>query len=205
MNLIDWKSADSVKEAIANGIVDWDDPTTSFKDHLDVSRQSFDARRRSPILKEILEGFGLDCSVDAVEAVPHPCFEGHLKKLLKSAKKRKSGEDVKSNIPSTEFLAGEIRSDGNYLFLSEEAQGYSDYELLKRCVSLDGCDEYFYSMCRGNLEQSACTWHCKRCGQCRDWRTWHCKQCDVCNYGQSFPCPKCQPELHVHRMKREVF
>ena len=61
-------------------------------------------------------------------------------------------------------------------------------------------EEWFYSFCRKNLEQVSCTWHCRKCGECVDWREWHCKGCDKCQYGVSFPCQKCEPRSYRKRM-----
>lgn len=57
----------------------------------------------------------------------------------------------------------------------------------------DGCkgEKYFYSFCWHSAEQDSCTWHCKICGECRDWREWHCDQCNRCTYGISLPCENC--------------
>ncbi|XP_063427082.1 uncharacterized protein LOC134710629 [Mytilus trossulus] len=43
----------------------------------------------------------------------------------------------------------------------------------------------FYSFCRSEPEQCDCTWHCKVCKQCQDWRSWHCSNCNKCAYGIS--------------------
>jgi hypothetical protein len=54
------------------------------------------------------------------------------------------------------------------------------------------CNEtYFYSFCLKEVAQDNCTWHCKKCGTCRDWREWHCETCDDCSYGVSLPCEGC--------------
>ncbi|KAF7537061.1 hypothetical protein G7054_g4027 [Neopestalotiopsis clavispora] len=36
---------------------------------------------------------------------------------------------------------------------------------------------------RGEWEQEDCTWHCRGCGECADWREWHCSKCKKCHYG----------------------
>ena len=54
------------------------------------------------------------------------------------------------------------------------------------------CDEvYWYSFCWDEVVQDSCTWHCKICGTCRDWREWHCKECNKCTYGVTLPCEHC--------------
>ncbi|KAM0798499.1 hypothetical protein BDR22DRAFT_375825 [Usnea florida] len=50
---------------------------------------------------------------------------------------------------------------------------------------------FFYSFCRSNWEQSSCTWHCRACGECKDWRDWHCKRCNECSDGLNYPCQGC--------------
>jgi hypothetical protein len=49
----------------------------------------------------------------------------------------------------------------------------------------------YYSFCRGQWEQGDCTWHCRDCGECNDWREWHCGKCKKCTYGVSIPCQGC--------------
>lgn len=50
---------------------------------------------------------------------------------------------------------------------------------------------YWYSFCWGSVVEDSCTWHCKVCGQCRDWREWHCQRCNKCTYGVTLPCEHC--------------
>jgi len=52
-------------------------------------------------------------------------------------------------------------------------------------------DVYWYSFCWDEVVQDSCTWHCKICGTCRDWREWHCKECNKCTYGVTLPCEYC--------------
>ena len=60
---------------------------------------------------------------------------------------------------------------------------------LYRCSK---CDEpYWYSFCLGEVVQNSCTWHCPKCGKCRDWREWHCPRCNRCTYGVTLPCDGC--------------
>ena len=54
------------------------------------------------------------------------------------------------------------------------------------------CGEvYWYSFCWEEVVQDGCTWHCKVCGTCRDWREWHCPNCNRCTYGVTFSCQHC--------------
>ena len=153
---------------------------------------------------------------DKSDDAPHPCFETSLKKFLKTCKRRKEKFEEEFDC-SIEDLAEDIRDSQNYQYIADEKvfdnndddnnttlySDLSDAELVKRCLSVSGCgaESFFWSECRGALEQGTCTWHCKRCGTCQDWRQWHCKKCDKCNYGQSVPCRTCQPELFEDRMK----
>ena len=50
---------------------------------------------------------------------------------------------------------------------------------------------WFYSLCRGQWVEDHCTWHCRVCGECNDWREWHCGKCDKWTYGVSIPCEGC--------------
>ena len=50
---------------------------------------------------------------------------------------------------------------------------------------------YWYSFCWDEVVQDDCTWHCKICGECRDWREWHCDNCNKCTYGVTLPCEHC--------------
>lgn len=60
---------------------------------------------------------------------------------------------------------------------------------LYRC---NKCDErYWYSFCLEEVVQDSCTWHCTKCGMCRDWREWHCPRCNRCTYGVTLPCDGC--------------
>lgn len=34
----------------------------------------------------------------------------------------------------------------------------------------DGRRRFFYSFCREEWEQNSSTWHCRTCGECKDWR-----------------------------------
>lgn len=50
----------------------------------------------------------------------------------------------------------------------------------------------YFSFCRGDVwVQEDCTWHCRICGECNDWREWHCGKCNKCTYGVSLPCEGC--------------
>lgn len=106
---------------------------------------------------------------------------------------------------------GDAFQDGFDLYLQEWAAAWKDmsadnkpahirklilYGLFNPCEG-DGLPEtgawrsYYYSFCRKYWEQDSCTWHCKVCKECNDWREWHCKECKQCTYGISIPCEGC--------------
>ena len=55
----------------------------------------------------------------------------------------------------------------------------------------DGHKPWFFSFCRGCWVENHCTWHCKTCGECQDWKEWHCSTCRKCTFGVSNPCDGC--------------
>ena len=66
---------------------------------------------------------------------------------------------------------------------------------LQKLINRHSCSKcgelYWYSFCRGAVVQESCTWHCTKCGTCRDWREWHCPRCNRCTYGVTLPCDGC--------------
>jgi len=64
-------------------------------------------------------------------------------------------------------------------------------ELLKDYDCQKCGETYWYSFCWDEVAQDNCTWHCKVCGQCQDWRVWHCENCNKCTYGITLPCEHC--------------
>ena len=54
-----------------------------------------------------------------------------------------------------------------------------------------GHREWYYSFCREVWVEDSCTWHCRTCGECQDWREWHCGTCRKCRYGVTIPCEGC--------------
>ncbi|KAL1381993.1 hypothetical protein HDK64DRAFT_57011 [Phyllosticta capitalensis] len=64
----------------------------------------------------------------------------------------------------------------------------------------DELHDWFFSFCRkawgdreiGTWQQGNCTWHCRGCGECGDWRDWHCRTCNNCSYGISLRCRGCK-------------
>lgn len=95
-----------------------------------------------------------------------------------------------------------IQNIDRYQSLSEK-ELEKEYELpcgcekipLKKLLGNYECAEcgelYWFSFCWDTVVQDGDTWHCERCGTCRDWREWHCENCDRCTYGISLPCENC--------------
>ncbi|KAK4493581.1 hypothetical protein PRZ48_015248 [Zasmidium cellare] len=66
------------------------------------------------------------------------------------------------------------------------------YRLYKDYPGSEAGDGYWtYSFCRDSWEEESCTWHCRVCKECNDWREWHCSTCNKCTYGVSLPCERC--------------
>ena len=78
--------------------------------------------------------------------------------------------------------------------------------LLRHSLSKGGEESssmWYYSFCREAWVQDDCTWHCRTCGECNDWREWHCGTCKKCTYGVSLPCQGCGGVSEMwHGMKR---
>lgn len=64
-------------------------------------------------------------------------------------------------------------------------------QLLKSYACQTCNTAYWYSFCWEAVVQDDCTWHCRICGTCRDWREWHCPRCNRCTYGVTLPCEHC--------------
>ena len=73
--------------------------------------------------------------------------------------------------------------------------GHSSVPLRKLVgeYACEGCkgEMYWYSFCWKEVVHGGCSWHCKECHKCRDWREWHCDVCGRCSYGISLPCDGC--------------
>lgn len=54
-----------------------------------------------------------------------------------------------------------------------------------------GPKDYYYSFCRRGWLKSSCAWHCRDCGECKEWRDWHCERCGECAFGSHIPCDGC--------------
>lgn len=67
--------------------------------------------------------------------------------------------------------------------------------VLSDLLGIHECEECetacWFSFCWGDTVEESQTWHCERCGTCRDWREWHCETCNRCTYGVTLPCDSC--------------
>lgn len=146
---------------------------------------SYTNRGRTEELKEYLKTMGFH---DLDKNAPGPCFESYARKAMK-----------KQQLPLVTYqeVAQATRLSHNFEYLGDRMKELDDKALAKAMLSQG--ESYYYSFCRDDLEQGNCTWHCKRCNKCQDWRTWHCKTCDRCQYGISIPCGKCTPEEYEAR------
>lgn len=144
---------------------------------------------------------------DAGDLLPNACFECYAREqcrrgLALPGQVLPSGEITGWTVSS---LAQKIRSSHQIGYLDakykKEIVDMADADLVRdalSCKGLDVSEGYFYSFCRGDLEQGGCTWHCRICRQCQDWREWHCKGCNKCQYGVSIPCSKCSPREYEY-------
>jgi hypothetical protein len=135
-------------------------------------------KTRSKAIKDLLITYGFSCRKGDDSEFPHPCFEMMLRKY----------EDP----PSVADIAANIRAHHNWEYFGDELdygdqqkpKDLDDEKLVKKCCG-NGNTSYYYSFCRGGLEQDNCTWHCRTCKTCQDWREWHCKGCNKCQYGNA--------------------
>lgn len=92
----------------------------------------------------------------------------------------------------------------NGIATSDEGAKNAHIKALLRHGLVDERSMWYYSFCRGSrgnqgmLVQDSCTWHCRDCGECNDWREWHCGKCKECTYGVSIPCQGCGGVTEMH-------
>jgi hypothetical protein len=135
--------------------------------------------------------------------LPNPCFEMFVRGQIKE------GQDPEVFLQSAEDFASDIRNTELYGLLAEndpELVALDDRSLSAFCVgdekSAKGIyADLYWSWCRDDAAQGTCTWHCRKCGCCQDWREWHCKRCNKCVYGVSIPCESCRPLDYAKRMR----
>lgn len=169
-------------------MVDWDnyEEVQALKsDTTEKTTAPYSMRGRTPDVLDALEYYGF-ADLDKEESLkPHPCFEYMIRKECKKARSR----GVDADIPTIETLAMCIRGSYTYEDIGKEDsdKDESDEEFILRLISANG-GMYYYSACSGQVMQSHCTWHCRVCKKCDDWREWHCGGCNKCQYGISIPC-----------------
>ena len=129
-------------------------------------------------MKKVLQKYGLDVEDNKSDLAPHSCFEAIIRSEYKRAKKEGPAalQEFVDDDPDFKASAAEIRSSDNWEYVEDEDKQLSDEEVVKRCYSTGGMGGFFFSFCRGALEQKHSTWHCKVCYRgCMGWREWHCK------------------------------
>lgn len=192
---------------------DWDDPC--WDHHFGMEKKSagdaYTNRGRTDSVWKTLKYYGFvpatssqrsSSSVFEGGIHPHPCFESFVRKNVET--KRVSDDTGEILHYSIEDLANEIRKSHQIDYLEGTQQSLiknmAGSKLVKQALSTVGIQDHvglFYSFCRNDLEQDNCTWHCKVCKECKDWRDWHCKGCNKCQYGASIPCSKCSPREYA--------
>jgi len=200
---------------------DWDDPCWDHhfgKDHPSAGCP-YGNRGRTDGVWKVLEHYGFEKADPAKKKgkgekvqyfegkTPSPCFE----KLVRSMFKKGVSDPECVNLDAGEIrgysiahIAGLVRSSHHMGYLEDDdrkkVSDMSDKDLVRDALSDDGLEighyHYYYSFCWNGLEQGECTWHCRICGDCKDWRDWHCKGCNTCRYGVSIPCSECNPKQY---------
>ncbi len=199
---------------------DWNDPF-SFDCHFGMEDNSaskpYTNRGRTDAVWKTLQAYGFkkfakNEQIGCDELIPSACFESFVRKSVKTPSKiLEDGQIVGYEIKE---LANRIRLQGVAHVKEEDQTAFEeeeDMELVTRALSDKGLQrpsvyytDLYYSFCgaREGLEQSTCSWHCRSCGECEDWRVWHCKGCNTCKYGASTsPCDKCNPEEYASMVR----
>eukprot|EP00802_Teleaulax_amphioxeia_P017438 Tamp_17594.p1 GENE.Tamp_17594~~Tamp_17594.p1 ORF type:complete len:455 (+),score=86.08 Tamp_17594:39-1367(+) len=181
----------------------------------DRAREAYTSRGRTDRTKDVLRAYGFteedwDGKDRETGSKPHPCFE-----MVARDAARRDTLNADNTLPgfSVAQLADRIR--GSHLIeytagFAEHLTALGDARVVKAALSFgelsatkDGGETYFYSFCRRGLEQGSCTWHCRVCRGCADWREWHCRGCKKCSYGISLPCGRCAGPFDVDEVPEE--
>eukprot|EP00985_Skeletonema_marinoi_P008803 scaffold4022_cov84-Skeletonema_marinoi.AAC.1 len=169
-------------------------------------------RGRTDAVWKTLKAYGFKKSADKEEVfdglAPTTCFEYFVRENIKKVGKMMEDGQIEGNTVSE--LAERIRNSHQigYTGFQKVIDEEDDMELVTRALSSEGIQrdgtkesgyytDLFYSFCREEVEQSTCTWHCRVCKGCKDWRDWHCKGCNTCKYGASIPCDKCNAKEYA--------
>jgi len=200
---------------------DWEDPCWDHHFGMEdpSARGPYTSRGRTDAVWKTLQAYGFKKSADKKKAfdglTPTPCFEYFVRENVKKVGKVLEDGQIEGNTVSE--LAERIRSSHQIKYLDdsiqEKIEKEDDMELVTHALSTgdirsrsDGPNDdresgyytdLFYSFCREAVEQSTCTWHCRVCKGCKDWRDWHCKGCNTCKYGSSIPCDKCNAKEYA--------
>ncbi|EJK50099.1 hypothetical protein THAOC_30970 [Thalassiosira oceanica] len=214
------ESTESVEGANKKTKYDWEDPCWDhhfgMEDHS--AGGSYSNKGRTAAVWRTLEAYGFRRSADKKSfdgLKPSGCFEYFVRKNVR--REENLAEDGQIVGYETPELAEKIRSSHHIGYLEGPERKAileeEDAELVTRALSTENImrpnpdategnwssqhlyyTDLFYSFCRGGLEEEKCTWHCRICKTCQDWRDWHCKGCNKCQYGASIPCENCNPE-----------
>lgn len=199
---------------------DWSDPF-SFDCHFGMEDNSASKpcpnTGRTAAVWKTLQAYGFkkidkNEQIGCDDLIPSACFESFVRKSVKTPSKiLEDGQIVGYEIKE---LANRIRLQGVDHVKEEDQTAFEeeeDMEVVTRALSDKGLQrgdvyytDLYYSFCgaREGLEQSTCSWHCRLCGECEDWRVWHCKGCNTCKYGASTsPCDKCNPEEYASMVR----
>lgn len=190
---------------------DWEDPTWDhhFGQEQSSARDPYNNRGRTDSVWKSLMAYGFRKSPNNKSPffdgpVPSPCFEYFVRENVKERSGIQQNGEIESH--SIEKIANEIRTSHQVGYLDDEdksnIQNMDNSSLVTQALSVGGFQnmDLYYSFCRQDLEQDTCTWHCRICKECKDWRDWHCKGCNRCQYGASIPCHKCNEREYRNRM-----
>jgi len=209
----------------SNSEYDWEDPCWDhhFGMECEKARQPYTNRGRTDAVLKTFEVYGFHRNADGKfddDASPHPCFECFVRKAVKNNNIAEDGQLISLSYPGLYMeppyerpiavklgiadIAEKIRKSHQIGYLEGHVKrdifAKSDSDLVREGLSVKGINgtDLFFSFCRnGALEQDMCTWHCKICKECGDWRDWHCKGCNKCRYGVTVPCSECNPNEYA--------
>ncbi|KAJ3327319.1 hypothetical protein HDU76_012001, partial [Blyttiomyces sp. JEL0837] len=138
----------------------------------------FQPNQRSESIKTTLLQYGLNITDPTSNDYPNPCFEQYL---------LRGGQ-----APTISEFASKVRSsgfgDGGFF------NGMNDMDVVKSVVSIGGLVRY--SFCKKVVELTGMSWHCIKCGRCKEFMEWHCGDCGKCNFGlPERPCLICNPDF----------
>ena len=217
-------NSDDVSEASSTSY-DWEDPC--WDHHFGLDHRSADDpyanRGRTEETWKILAFYGFK-KADAGKGkgktkyfegrTPHPCFENLVRRICKKSSTKADYVNVNTGeirAYSIASIASSVRSSSLIECATAEKKKMldemSDNDVVRDALSTDGLqlferfDGVYFSICTDQLLEKTCNWHCRICGNCKDWRDWHCKGCNTCKYGVTIPCDTCCPTQYQKRAK----